>query len=727
MIDSPVRRSLLWYAAAALLALAGACCVLRLWQANLRVPFAYEVDGLYTELMIKGLIENGWYLKNDRVGAPLGMNLADYPMSDNLHFAALKLLGAATGDVGLTINLYFLLTFPLAAVAALFALRRLGLSPAAALVAAVLFALLPYHFLRGEWHLFLSGYYLVPLAALAALWLYAGETVRLGRKSLAAAAVCLLLPATGVYYAFFACPLLLAAGLAAALRQRAWRPLLAGALLVALVVASGLANLAPNLLYAATHGHNELAAARSPGDAEANGLKIAQLVLPITHHRLKPLAALKARYNDMPYTGENDFSSLGTVGAAGFVALLAWALFRRRGGEPQLPDGLCLLNLVAVLLGTIGGLGSLVSIAVTAHIRGYNRVSVYIAFFALALVGWALDRLAARHATSPRGRRLLYGGLALLLVLGALDQTCPGHAPDHRTQRARFAGDAAFVAAIEARLPPGTPVMQLPYQPFPEHPPAHHMLYYGHLRAYLHSRSLRWSFGAVKGREADLWQQNAAERPTDEFVRTLALAGFGGIYVDRDGYADDGKALARDLDRLLAVEPLRSADQRLAFYDLTEYARALRSRLGEEAWQAAHEAALHPVLFGWGSGFCYPPEEAEGRRWRWCGPLGELDVYNRTGRDTRVTLSMGLRSATGARAQVRVRGAGLAEELSIDGNGLALTRTITVPPGQHRILFTTDAPRLVFPGDFRDLRFRVENFTATQSDGPDALAARSRP
>src|SRR5262245_10880010 len=85
---------------------------LKLWRADLSVPLAYKYDGLFTAMWIKGLLENGWYLHNDRLGMPSGSDLHDFPMPDNLHFLALKLLGYVCRDYALTYNLYFLLTFP---------------------------------------------------------------------------------------------------------------------------------------------------------------------------------------------------------------------------------------------------------------------------------------------------------------------------------------------------------------------------------------------------------------------------------------------------------------------------------------------------------------------------------------------------------------------------------------------------------------------------------------
>ena len=72
-------------------------------------------------------------------------------------------------------------------------------------------------------------------------------------------------------------------------------------------------------------------------------------------------------------------------------------------------------------------------------------------------------------------------------------------------------------------------VFQLPYVAFPESPPAHKMRDYDHLWGYFHSDRLKWSYGAIKGREGDLWQRRAASEPAAEMVETLRGAGFGGV------------------------------------------------------------------------------------------------------------------------------------------------------------------------------------------------------
>lgn len=73
---------------------------------------------------------------------------------------------------------------------------------------------------------------------------------------------------------------------------------------------------------------------------------------------------------------------------------------------------------MALLLASIAGFGSIIGIFVR-FIRGYNRISPYIAFFALLAVGLTAEmRLPARRKR-PQKAHPRYGGAAGLRLLGA--------------------------------------------------------------------------------------------------------------------------------------------------------------------------------------------------------------------------------------------------------------------------------------------------------------------
>src|SRR5262249_55473712 len=159
---------------------------------------------------------------------------------------------------------------------------------------------LPYHLFRGIQHLFLAAYYMVPLCVLLALWLYLDRDfvfypdpvtsrphLRLAQgRSIAAVLICLIVASTGIYYASFACYLFLLGGMAAALTRRRWYPVITAAFLVGIVAVGLAANMLPTVVYRFRYGENPAAVVRNPADAEGGALKVAQLLLPVTGHRL---------------------------------------------------------------------------------------------------------------------------------------------------------------------------------------------------------------------------------------------------------------------------------------------------------------------------------------------------------------------------------------------------------------------------------------------------------
>jgi phosphoglycerol transferase len=706
--------------------------LLKLWRADLSVPLVCFNDPVFHQMMIKGILEHGWYLHNESVGVPFGLDLHDFPMADHLHFLMLKLLGLLCGDVFVTFNLYYLLTFPLTALTAQFTLRRLRVSYPAACVGALLFTFLPYHLLRLA-HLHLAAYYVVPLTVLVVVRLYLGQVAQfrarpaqpgaagrfLSGGGLGAVAVCVLTGMSGVYYAFFACFLLAVAALASASFQRKLAPLGAGAALIAVVAATAGVALYPTVRYRQEHGRNPLAedARRGPGEAEVFGLKLAQLVFPIPEHRLAPLAKLRLRYTRrMPLVNENEVASLGAVGSVGFVWLLARLLGRRRPArQVKLLDALAALALASVLLATVGGLGSLFALVVMPALRCYNRMSVYLGFFALAAVAVGLDRLVRRFATAPGRTAACWGLLGSLVVLGVLDQTSAGCVPPYRVLRQEARMFREFVGRVEAAVPAGSWIYQLPYAVFPSGPRPGRMSDYDHYRPYLYSTGLRWSYGAMHGRAGDAWLRSLAEQPLEEQVKLVSAVGFRGLYLDRAGFEDWGARAEAELRRLLKTEPVVSGDGRMAFFPLVAYADGLRRRNTDAGWEALRQSALNPITFLWRDGF-YPREQNDREAWNWSNGKGELLVCNPSGSPRTITLAMNCLLPQPQPALLRIRSNLFNLDCLIDWRAPRVEKTIVVPSGQHAIRFTCDGPRVVCRTDTRELVFRVINFKCRQED-----------
>jgi phosphoglycerol transferase len=727
-------RTFAGYTAALLLCGALLTLVMELWRADLSVPLRSGGDSAFALTLVKSAIENPWFLHNPRLGAPWGLDFHDYPMADTLHYVALKLLALAVADPIRVTNLYFLLSFPLITLTSLLVLRHFRVAWAPAIVVSVLYAFLPYHFERNMCHLFLSAYYLIPPTVMVLLWIHQDRpllfrrdtvtgkvTLHLGSfETLVALLVCGLVACAGIYYAAFACFFLLVTGLyTACAGQRRYAAVTAGTL-IAVIGAGTVANLLPSLLYWRANGPNLETIARQPEHTELFGLKIGHLLLPVPNHRLAPY---------LPYFrhGESLYGvSLGLVGSLGFCLLLwrLWFVRRQPAAGPRVLDLLSVLNGAGLVLATVGGLGFLVSVLVSPWIRCYYRICIYLGFFALFAVALVLDRLARKARRTWLTTAGFLGLLALVLVGGVLDQTGLASRPPHEELARAFHAEAEFSHRIEAALPAYAMVFQLPYVTFPESGLVNQLWPYDHLGPYLHTQTLRWSFGAYRARPGDRWHRRVSTEPVPQMVQTLALAGFRGLYLDRNGYADAGADLEARLTQVLAARPLVSSDGRRSFFNLTDYQARLKARLSDSAWDAACRRALDLVElnFTWCKGFSVL-EEAKDESWRWCEGQGELQIDNPAPGPRRVTLTMAFSTGQAKAANLWIESDLLHERLDVRLRPLTdFQKTLTLPPGRHTIRFRCDAERVDVPSP-RVMVFRVHNFRVRSADEEGAMAA----
>jgi phosphoglycerol transferase len=124
--------------------------------------------------------------------------------------------------------------------------------------------------------------------------------------------------------------------------------------------------------------------------------------------------------------------------------------------------------------------------------------------------------------------------------------------------------DREFVTRMEEALPDGAMVFQLPIMDFPEGP-VPGVPSYEHFRPYLYSKDLRFSFGAMKGRDRENWQQRLKTMPIDKAVQEIKDRGFAALYLNRKGYSDRGKVIENILIQMgYTTPPLANASGDLA-------------------------------------------------------------------------------------------------------------------------------------------------------------------
>jgi len=745
---SPARliQRFFWYSLAFLVTSAVLAAGLRLDKADLRAPFYYDEDSLLILPMVKATLERGSHWRNERMGFPGILELHDFPVVDHLHFALIWVLGKFLTDVVLVYNLYYLLTYPLAHLAAMAVMRHFSLSFPAAFVGGFLYAFMPYHYMRGENHYFLSAYWVVPFSILAALeicrgglWFYCErEPGRYrfslwNRRTLPAVAIAVATASSGAYYAYFACSIFLAAGLYGWAAVKTSRALMSACLLIGLTVAAGVLNHFPTFIYQAEFGRNSAPHSRLSEEAEIYGLKIAHLVLPLTEHNWDVFAKVKSLYNTdaRPLQNENERATLGLVGAAGLLLLLTVLVLPNRKTWPYGP--LAALVGFSILVGTIGGFGSVFNQVVLNQVRCYNRISVFIGFFCYFAVMWALDCWFLSRTGWVRWLKYpLFTGLVGLAIwdMTPYQWFRPKIIENMKKEADRFRMDQKFFKEVEAHLLADDPqgrttrrVFTLPFVAYPESDWTQKLGSYEHARGYLHTDRIIWSFGAMKGRESDAWQREVSVLPAPQMLVRLLLRGFDGLIIDKRGYTP--KRGNERVDEITGpdalgkhgVKRINDASSEQIFFDLRPYRAWLVAQYGQAQFEAMARREKEAVSFLWLHGFyCFEPTGWENRR-HWCSKHGRLMIVNPTDRERRFRVKMTLRADAKGIFDVTIGGPLIKDALSITKTEPPESRTtyeIVVPPGRHAIDFHCKPPENFYSTDSRYLCFYVANFSAEE-------------
>lgn len=206
------------------------------------------------------------------------------------------------------------------------------------------------------------------------------------------------------------------------------------------------------------------------------------------------------------------------------------------------------------------GIGSVFSMLVSTPMRCYNRLSIMIMFLCLLCVAYVLESMR------PKIKKGVYGFLLLfIMTVGLYDQTAYLAWPTE--MYASLTSTRNFVSQIEEQMEEDALIFELPYVNWPSGG------FYRLFAGYLESEDLRWSFGAMQGREEALWQQNVANSDVDHMIEALLSSGYSGVYLDSVVYnqllgQDATNALCGELTEKLQTNPLISENGELYFWKL---------------------------------------------------------------------------------------------------------------------------------------------------------------
>lgn len=481
----------------------------------------------------------------DRLGAPFGAHWNAYPTPDK---PLMLFLGGLANAIGLfaAANTGLLLAQLSAALAFYFTARWLRCRWEWAWAGALLFAYTYHTFHRGLAHFSLIFTWTVPLGLLA-VWLVA-QSKRLEWRSPGAAVclgVALALGVSNPYYLLFWGQLLVLALVTQWFGGRR-RANLGIGLAAGMIALAGFAVTNAEVWLYVQEPEGLPLLSRNYGGTERYALKPLEFFIPPLFHRFDALAFFGERYQRWSeWRGEEFLSYLGVVGIAGLIWLATLSSHRIFRRQPLPGQALAVGWLVAYA--SVGGLTNLLAFFASFQVfRATNRAAIFVSALVLVFLMVRLSRLTAAW---PARWRL--GAALAVAAVGVFDQL-PRRLPDEQRARtaAEVSSDQKLGREMEAALPAGAMVFQIPVLGFPEVAPPHRLVDYEHFRPYLVTETLRFSYGAAKFRSRSRWQRDLENVPVATLVRRLENYGFAALYLNRKGYEDRAESILNELAQL---------------------------------------------------------------------------------------------------------------------------------------------------------------------------------
>jgi len=590
---------------------------LGMWGHDIHVPIVYHGDSFPILRFIRTFSFTGTFVYESRLGAPFGAWFVDYwYFSNEFHYAILVLFYRLLGTPGAAMNIYFLLQFPLTAIVAFFVMKNLKISTYAAFCGSLAYAFLFYRFVRHVSHLLLAAYSLVPLGVLLIFWLINDEkflrfdkTFFKYRRNVLAILFLALIALSGVSYSFFLCFFVCAALIILLFKNvKEWKQSIGRCLIfLLLIILPTLVSAIPSLIALFRIGpntYNALAQTRLLSDVEFYALRIWRLFIPANTRSIPQLEEIRSAFFANRLYGAEETEYVGALGVLGLIVLFSIIGMGKLScsiKEKELSShiknlaNLSILNVFGILLATMGGFSFIFAILISGSIRSYNRMSVFIAFFAILSICIVVTILMGIFRERKVIKCLIIFSFTAIAVYSLIEPQ-DYFSRDLEHTRTAFYSDRHFVQEIKNKVSPNAMIYQMPYYDFFEFASAPHQtqMPYRHTIGFVHSKDLRWSSGEVQGRHASNWHRSLRVLNTEGIVCVIALVGFEGIYLDRHLFEARHKAydLQFELENILGIHPLISNDTSLVFFSLTEYRDLMQSHFVEEELNYIQESLL---------------------------------------------------------------------------------------------------------------------------------------
>ena len=281
------------------------------------------------------------------------------------------------------------------------------------------------------------------------------------------------------------------------------------------------------------NGPNLKAVGRNLAALEVYGMKMPEFFLPPSGHRLEFFSnfAMSNYYHRTFVRGESWSSYMGIVGAIGFLTLIYNSILSIRKGWNNLEiRSLLAINWI-FLYSLIGGINLLLGVLNFQIFRAPNRFSIYI--YCIILIYLCIK-------TSKIRNFLLRSSVILLIfIIGLLDNLPRINLMFQEPIKKIVNSDVEMGKVLMKSLKKNQMVYQFPFMEFPEVGPINKMGDYEHLRAFINTKDIHYTYGNNKGRGIEEWQSKIALDNEGKFIDQIESYGFSAIYLNKKAYENE--------------------------------------------------------------------------------------------------------------------------------------------------------------------------------------------
>lgn len=479
------------------------------------------------------------------LGAPYRADYSDWPLGLAIEFMPAGLLIKAFG-LSIGSNLYLLLCHIAAGLSMFICLRFMGAKRLWASVAALGFGLSPFLFYRGLAHTMLANIvFLVPIVCAAAWYLF-HKPLEFHRRS-----VFWFFSAFSFFIGnqilYFSAPylwVLLGASLVWAIRSKKILTLIPYMVNGVFFIVGFIVSNLPYFLNSLKNGGNSQVVVSEYQHLQWAALRPIEMFLPGSGSGM-PILDLVSRFHENRDffrlnigASESMSAYLGLLGCISFLLLVGTTLYYAATNRQSRISGWFWFAIFLIAFSIVSGLNNILGLGGVYVLRSANRYSIFIA--AVALIFLALF-LSANSKKLSHWKQVL---LAMaLLAIPCIETILPRlrgaelhrHVEDvvfwkkgsnqWESRAASYQSDVEFAKKLEAALPAGSMVFNLPIIDLPS--PGAYTFY----RPTYFTENIRYSFGNIHGRAKDSWLKSIQNLSPEEMISKLQGYGFSGILV----------------------------------------------------------------------------------------------------------------------------------------------------------------------------------------------------